>query len=271
MILESYCYSSNSFVTLTYNDECLPKDGSVHFDHLRKFVNNLRSRLKGRRFRYFGVGEYGDKSERPHYHLILFGVDHIGDSEAIGKSWRLNRVQPGFVDIGTVNKDSIQYVCGYTIKKMTKEDDPRLHGRNPEFSIQSRHPGIGVPALPEIAKLINGPNGHMFLTEDGDVPISLYHGSRKLPLGRLLRAKLRDLVGLEEVYDKETGEVFYRAKILQEIRQTEEMFQMYEDAQNDPKTTKEAVSLKRAFVEKHRQEILNIETKHKLFQKDKAL
>lgn len=63
------------FVTLTYKDQCLPKNG-VEKVHLQKFFKRLRARLDylgySSDFRYLAVGEYGGKYGRPHYHIILW-------------------------------------------------------------------------------------------------------------------------------------------------------------------------------------------------------
>lgn len=66
-----------TFLTLTYDDKNLPQDKSVDKDAFVKYVKRLRSRLKRRKHKgitYFGCGEYGDKTARPHYHIILFGI-----------------------------------------------------------------------------------------------------------------------------------------------------------------------------------------------------
>lgn len=267
MILESLCYHSNAFVTLTYANEYLPPGGALDKSHLRDFFKRLRSRMGDKKIRYFAVGEYGDESSRPHYHAIIFNCDHIHDHLHIERSWPF-----GHVDVGDVNKDSIQYVCGYTIKKMTSEDDPRLEGRPPEFSVQSNRPGIGATAVPIIAEAIKSPFGAKMLTEDGDVPISLYHGSRSLPLGRYLRQKLREEIGMEEVYNTETGEIFYAAKIRSQHRQIEEMQKLYEDTLSDEKATPlQKLCFKNAFVNAHLQENRNLEAKQKVFKKRKTI
>lgn len=120
LLLEASCSKEKCFVTLTYDDANLPDDLSVDVAHGQLFLKRLRYFLKGRKIRYFLVGEYGEKTQRPHYHLLLFNVSK-GDEEAISKSW-----SAGFVHVGEVNKDSIQYCCQYTTKKMTSKDDPRL-------------------------------------------------------------------------------------------------------------------------------------------------
>ena len=138
---------SNSalFVTLTYNEEKVPKTKSglqtlVKAD-LQKFFKRLR-KLTNEKISYYAVGEYGDKSERPHYHIILFNANH-GIVEA---AWRIDSVDIGHVHFGDVCDASI----GYTLKYISKEKRiPTFNGddRAKEFSVMSK--GIGANYLNE--------------------------------------------------------------------------------------------------------------------------
>lgn len=56
----------------------------------------------------------------------------------------------------------------------------------------SLRPGIGAGAADEIASTMLS---HNLETSPNDVPTSLQHGSRKLPLGRYLRRRLRERIG----------------------------------------------------------------------------
>ena len=72
---ESNMFDQNCFITLTYNFENLPKDGSLSVDVVQKFFKRLRKKFPDRKIRYFLCGEYGDMLSRPHYHACLFGFD----------------------------------------------------------------------------------------------------------------------------------------------------------------------------------------------------
>lgn len=78
---------------------------------------------------------------------------------------------------------------------MSRRDDPRLYGRHPEFSRQSLRPGIGAPYVGEIVKTLKQFN---LDTTQSDVPVTLRHGNRQLPLGRYLTRKTRALLNREE-------------------------------------------------------------------------
>lgn len=137
-VLEAMQYDENWFLTLTYNDDNIPSNGLLQRSDLQKFLKRLRARCGS--FRYFGCGEYGSKSKRPHYHLILFGVS-FDDLKLIGaglfESKMLNEVWPfGFHYLGSVTYQSCNYVARYSTKKCF-DDYPG------EFLCASTNPGIG--------------------------------------------------------------------------------------------------------------------------------
>lgn len=78
---------------------------------------------------------------------------------------------------------------------MTKPEDPRLGGRFPEFSRQSRRPGIGFFAVAQLARTITR---YVEPSELIDVPSHLKQNRKTLLLGRYLRRKLRDALELPE-------------------------------------------------------------------------
>lgn len=202
MVLEAMQHDVSSFVTLTYDDEHLPEDGSLRPVDMQKFIKRLRRQVNGV-IRYFGVGEYGDRSQRPHYHLALFGYPFcVGNAIKVkGACQCLSCVTVretwgfGHILIGELNIQSAQYITGYVSKKFTRPDDQRLAGRHPEFARMSLRPGIGAGAVPDIASSMMRYDLEEKLQ---DVPIALRHGSKLLPLGRYLRRELRKQVGLDE-------------------------------------------------------------------------
>lgn len=152
---EASCHTHNVFLTLTYDDEHLPPDGSVHKRDFQLFLKRLRKELKSDKIRYFGCGEYGDKFGRPHYHLIIFGISMESkvfknkryDAKTNGYHCSMSSWPNGFCHIGTVTVDSANYVAGYVTKKLkgkgAKEHYDKL-GIQPEFVLMSRRPGIGA-------------------------------------------------------------------------------------------------------------------------------
>lgn len=70
------------FVTLTYDDDHVGLGLALPREHYKAYCNKRRRRY---RFRHFTVGEYGEKTGRPHWHSLHF---YTGDapSEAPGFS-----------------------------------------------------------------------------------------------------------------------------------------------------------------------------------------
>lgn len=200
ILLEATQYEDNTFATLTYSDENLPTDLSVSPREIQLFIKRLRKAYPVK-FRYFAVGEYGDKSGRPHYHLAMFGLEscrHGITRKTTSCCPSCDRVLTawgkGNIILGTLENNSAQYIAGYVTKKWTKADHPALKGRNPEFARMSLRPGIGLGMMHEIAsKLLETKMDERMI----DVPISIQSGQRTLPLGRYLRRKLRTFIGRE--------------------------------------------------------------------------
>lgn len=62
--LESKQYENNCFVTLTYNNENIPKNRSLIKKDLQDFWKRLRKHLGGVKIRYLACGEYGPSTLR---------------------------------------------------------------------------------------------------------------------------------------------------------------------------------------------------------------
>ncbi len=158
---EAQMHSKNSFITLTYSNEFLPKDGSLCLEDWQKFAKRLRRRAGP--FRFFHCGEYGEVNLRPHYHACIFGLDFIADrglwkddgkhplfrSPLLDETWGL-----GFATVGALTFKSAAYVARYVMKKATGDLAKMKYSRiseatgeefcvKPEYVTMSRRPGIG--------------------------------------------------------------------------------------------------------------------------------
>jgi hypothetical protein len=119
-----------AFVTLTYNDENLPHDLSLDPKHFQRFIRKLRKRCG--KVRYYHCGEYGDETDRPHYHAILFGVDFRHDrvlyrrtsygnlytSRTLSRAWSRDGEEIGYAVIADCTPQTARYVAGYVTKKL---------------------------------------------------------------------------------------------------------------------------------------------------------
>lgn len=108
---------------------------SLHKGHLQSFFKRLRrsheraSTYRG--IKYYACGEYGGKTNRPHYHVILFG----SEPTEIIKNWGFGKVH-----FGRVEPASIGYVLKY-MSKPSKIPKHKKDDRLKEFAIMSK--GLG--------------------------------------------------------------------------------------------------------------------------------
>ena len=133
-----------TFLTLTYADEHITRNdqgfGILVPDDLKQFWWSLRKYQKRHarsswRIRYYAVGEYGGDTWRPHYHAIVFNMDHK-TIENLSTIWN-----KGFVYTGTVTPQSIGYVTKYITKVDTRNLEEK--GLTTQFARMSNRPGIG--------------------------------------------------------------------------------------------------------------------------------
>lgn len=280
IMLEAAQHGDNAFLTLTYADQFLPLTNwstsntygqlpTLEPRHMQLFLKRLRWEIAPARIRFYAVGEYGDDGFRPHYHAALFGLPTCargitrrvpGTSRSdwarccaqcrlVGDIWG-----KGDVELGTLETSSAEYLCGsYVTKMMTHSSDPRLQGRHPEFGRMSLRPGIGCDAMHEVASTLI----QYHLDErQADVPASLEHGGRALPLGRYLRRKLRTMIGKEE-----------NAPLHSIIKQAEEMRPLLEASRTDPKN----FTLKKQLVAQSKGKVASLIARAAIYKKRKTL
>lgn len=161
---EATLHEQNCFITLTYNDEYLPNDHSLHIEHFQKFMK--RYRKKYGKIRFYHSGEYGSKFGRPHYHAAIFGHcfddlklykrTKIGNSLFI--SAKLTELWPfGYSTVAELNFQTAAYIARYVVKKINgtlAENSEHyeyidyttgeVFTRKPEYSTMSRRPGIAA-------------------------------------------------------------------------------------------------------------------------------
>lgn len=181
-MLELQYHDSAYFVTVTYNEDAVPRVWYSDPDTgeaaealtLRKrdwqlFMKNVRARFSDDHIRFFAAGEYGDATFRPHYHAILFGL-HLDDlqlyklspdgynyytSPSLQRCWDVvhskgkEGITPlasrGYVIIAECNWQTCAYVARYVVKKLKGplSEFYQMHNIEPPFSLMSRKPGLG--------------------------------------------------------------------------------------------------------------------------------
>ena len=149
---ECAMYEENCFITLTYDEEHVPKDGSLNKKHFQDFMKRFRERVKPLKIRFFMCGEYGEQLQRPHYHAIIFNYDFkdkkpfkYSNKSVLYTSELLSDLWPfGFSTVGQANYTTAAYTARYTTKKIFGDQAAEHYqGREPEFCQMSLRPGIG--------------------------------------------------------------------------------------------------------------------------------
>lgn len=181
MMLELDHTGKGLFVTLTYNNDHVPftedeYTGEIGFYSLCKrdlqlFFKKLRKKFPDKEIRFYAAGEYGSKTDRPHYHAIIFGLgfedfpekdivflkkNQLGNPifsvRQIAEAWsdydrkRGTYDSFGFVTVADVSWKTCAYVSRYVQKKVfdNKFYLQDIFGAEPEFSLMSRRPGLGA-------------------------------------------------------------------------------------------------------------------------------
>jgi hypothetical protein len=261
IMLEAGCHTSNVFLTLTYNDDHLPADGSLRPKDLQDWLKRARRALKHSRLRFFACGEYGSKTGRAHYHAVLFNAPSCirGRSDKFRrgaggtvccpvcalyqKTWSLDGEEIGSVDVGMVEPRTASYIGGYIVKGKTHRLDHRLGGKEPEFSTKSLRPGLGAFAVDALAVAFLDAKRTVL-----DIPTYVEFGGAKYPLGRYLTKRFRKKVGIDDA-------------VAQAIRST-----YSQQTMSDLREMAEAnsITLKEAYTAIHAQKIRNWKAKRKI-------
>lgn len=178
MEMKLYPKESNWFITLTYDEPNVPWGETINketgeiitnqtlkpkdlTDFLKKLRRHYEYHGSWQGIRFFAAGEYGSKTQRPHYHIAMMNMPiipeelkQIGNNkqgDALYEVERLNKIwNKGYVTIGELTWQSAAYVARYITKKQIgKEADLwyKSQGIQKEFVRMSRNPGIGMPAI----------------------------------------------------------------------------------------------------------------------------
>lgn len=210
LLLEAASHQSNQFWTLTYDEENLPRTlgpgttvrqstrsiqqssrrneicaaslqpGTLFKPDLEKFFKRIRRNFG--QFRYYAIGEYGERLGRPHFHVLAFGIEL--SLESLQETWG-----HGQCHIGNVEQASINYCIEYSLKS-EKSDQLIDLRRIPEYSVMSRNPGIGAYALSEFRQAIMKsqplPTGELL------IPDTFKLLGKEYPVPRFIRNMLED-------------------------------------------------------------------------------
>lgn len=167
------------FLTLTYDEDHIPADHGLRYSDVQKFFRYLRRR--GLKFRYYCAGEYGHDHGhpflvpykggdlgRPHWHILVFGIDfrqarvlwkRSGAGCDVFQHPLLSEAWPnGSACFSEVTDQSIAYCAKHNFKRITGRDAADFYSRvdtvtgeilrvSPECSRMSLKPGLGFTWL----------------------------------------------------------------------------------------------------------------------------
>lgn len=222
--------SSSLFITLTYDTLKVPitEKGFMNLSKrdIQLFMKRLRKANRNK-LKYFIAGEYGGKTERPHYHLILFNAN----IETIQKAW-----DNGQVHYGQVTGASV----GYTLKYMMKVSKIPKHkndDRQKEFQLCSK--GLGLSYITD--STINwhkaDPEQRLYLnlTDGKKISMPRYYKDKIFTRDERLQQKA---YWTEKIF-QELEEMAYKPNIATILRDKKESIkQQYKKMQLDSLTRK---------------------------------
>lgn len=168
--LEALSASHTYFVTLTYSDQ--NRLYRLHYEHVQTFLKSLRHAHPKATVRFFCSGEYGEKSNREHWHLNIFSTCNL--NLKAGRS-AIKQWPHGAVFVGNLTTASMGYVAKYVIEGQ------------PQIIQASRRPGIGVPAIRSLAQRMCQQHDEL-----EDVPTTMHVAKKLYPLSRTMRLHFAD-------------------------------------------------------------------------------
>ena len=160
LICESYYHTKACFITLTFDNKILldktskaAKYGAdasfiFHIDnsmkYFQKFIKRLRKHYKDKYISYFHVGEYGEKTKRPHHHAIIYGINFEEDRQEmqISKSGHIQYHSDILEKLWACGRTSIQdcmanniiYTAQYSLKKFKNNEHNKRYKARMTFS-----------------------------------------------------------------------------------------------------------------------------------------
>ena len=168
--------TSAHFVTLTYDETTVPMVDDIpvlHKPDLQKFMKLLRHKSDNQ-LKYYAIGEYGDHTMRPHYHLILYNLTPPATPQLTAELEIIKSWKKGHVKVGPVTNGRIYYVVSYLFKK---KHTPLVEF--PAFSVMSK--GLGDNYIDVIRKQQD---------RDDANPYFCIEGAKKIPMPRYYSNKL---------------------------------------------------------------------------------
>lgn len=212
--LKKYDNKDCHFITLTYDNKSVPQDGSLEKDAISHFIKSLRNQTQQQNIKFYGIGEYGSTTDRPHYHILIFGLKlndkkfnsyskhrHIlYTSATIQDAWH----NKGKCILAEISYQTAHYVARY-INKASQQYDKKLTA---PYTRASKNHSIGYKKGLELYELFE--NNNVLLKTNNTVktiPIPRYYykllEKQNTPLYELKKAQqyeyLKNTIDIEQI------------------------------------------------------------------------
>lgn len=129
---EAAYHTEGCFVTLTVNEHNLQMVSQSVVSVMQNFIKRFRERISPTKIKYFWVAEHGEKTDRLHYHVLIFGYYPKWKHRSVIKrsKYGLLYTDPTFEEIwghgqisyGALCATTIDYVCKYLLKNLERTD-----------------------------------------------------------------------------------------------------------------------------------------------------
>lgn len=164
----------NTFLTLTYDTEHLHyKDNqilaSLDKEGLKAWLNNLKTQIRQmktlpegcrKKFAYYAIGEYGGIFKRPHYHILILGLDWHDFKKFYQKTWH-----NGNIESKPIATAQIKYVLNYSMKNINGKMAMEIYdNRGVERTFRLVSKGYGADYIKSKAEELNRTG---YITEGG--------------------------------------------------------------------------------------------------------
>jgi hypothetical protein len=162
---EAKMHDQNCFITITFDDEHLPKHNTLRLEDPQKFLKRLRKHIaktdSQKKIKNFYCGEYGTQRGRAHYHLCIFGwmpsdmvlfaqlkTGNLYTSQVLSDLWPY-----GHSTVSEFTPANAQYTANYVLKddgldsltdyQCIDEETGQTIQRLPPFQRMSLRPALG--------------------------------------------------------------------------------------------------------------------------------
>lgn len=205
-LMEARMHKEVCSLILTYDNDHLG-DNVLNYKHVTTFFKRLRTYVSRRYgkigLKFFVTGEHGEKRDRMHWHMMIFGwkpdkereqFDSYESKSQKNQRWMSLKLQEfweqGYVDVTDFDETHAFYIARYVQKKFVKGSDLDSTIRQTMREVKHCSPGLGNEYFFRHMKT--------FLRE-GKIEVSGY----SYPIPRCFKDLMKKIVSEEEEFQTE--------------------------------------------------------------------